>query len=151
MYPCIHCGEVSYRSLGTLSYCWAHFWRELIPRRRRQVLIDLCLPDDPQKIGHFVFDHWVTEDTTKEAWVKCSLCECRTVRDVWHSLGYPCGACVERFGAARRMILLPPPSVGGTAATLERWSSELRKAVESGDITTEEAFKAWASYESPDE
>jgi hypothetical protein len=123
----------------------------MIPRRRRQVLKNLCLPNDPEKIGHFVFDHWVTEEITKEAWVKCSLCESRTVRDAWHSLGYPCSACVDRFGASRLTILLPPPSVGGVAETLERWSRDLRNAVEAGDITNEEASKAWASYEFQDE
>ena len=122
----------------------------MIPRRRRVVLADIGIPDDAERIGHFVFVHWISE-TTREAWVECSVCKSRTACDPFHSLGYPCSVCVERYGAHKRAVLLPPAIVGDVAKSLDRWSKVLREAVEAGEITVEEASKAWSQYEYQDE
>jgi hypothetical protein len=122
----------------------------MIPRRRRLALSDVGIPDDPERIGHFVFDSWISE-TTREAWVECSVCKSRTACDPFHSLGYPCSFCVERYGAYKRAVLLPPAIVGDVAQSLDRWSKVLRQAVEAGEITVEEASKAWSQYEYEDE
>jgi polyhydroxyalkanoate synthesis regulator phasin len=47
--------------------------------------------------------------------------------------------------------LLPPAIVGDVAKSLDRWSKLLREAVEAGEITVEEASKAWSQYEYQDE
>jgi hypothetical protein len=150
VFPCRFCGDVSYRSLGTTAYCWSHFWREISPRRRRVSLRDLQIPDNEKAVGHFVFVEWI-DQTTKQAWVECSLCKSRTSANPWNSLGYPCSHCVTRYGASRRLVLLPPPITTSPATTLEEWALALREAVAAGDVTNEEAMKAWAESDFQDE
>jgi len=147
-YPCGTCGSSDYyRSIGTRAYCWEHFWREMIPRRRRFVLKDLGLPDNEAKIGHFIYVSRVEGEPLSFSWVKCSLCGGQSIHDPWHSLGYPCSACVEKAGAAKRLVLLPPPMLGSVAATLEQWAFALRQAIEAEEVTHEEAMNAWKKYE----
>lgn len=146
MYPCRFCGDISYRSIGTTAYCWSHYWREWIPRRRSRSLRVLNIPDNDQVIGHFVFVEW-QDQITREACVECSLCHARTVRDPFHALGLLCSFCVERYGAARRLVLLPPPITSDIVSMLEEWSSALREAVKAGDVTSEEASRVWGEWE----
>jgi len=146
VYPCRFCGDTSYRSIGTTAYCWSHYWREWIPRRRSRSLRVLNIPDNDQVIGHFVFVEW-QDQITREAFVECSLCHARTVRDPFHALGLLCSFCVERYGAARRLVLLPPPITSDIVSMLEEWSSALREAVKAGDVTSEEASRVWGEWE----
>jgi hypothetical protein len=118
----------------------------MIPRRRALALRDLNIPDDEKTVGHFVFVEW-QDQTTREAFVECSLCKSRTVRDPFHALGFPCSTCVERKGAARRLVLLPPPITSDIVSMLEQWSSALREAVKAGDVTSEEASRVWGEWE----
>ena len=118
----------------------------MIPRRRALALRDLNISDDEKTIGHFVFVEW-QDQITREAFVECSLCKSRTVRDPFHALGFPCSTCVERKGAARRLVLLPPPITSDIVSMLEEWSSALREAVKAGDVTSEEASRVWGEWE----
>jgi hypothetical protein len=118
----------------------------MIPRRRALALRDLNIPNDEKTIGHFVFVEW-QDKITREAFVECSLCKSRTVRDPFHALGFPCSTCVERKGAARRLVLLPPPITSDIVSMLEEWSSALREAVKAGDVTSEEASRVWGEWE----
>ena len=118
----------------------------MIPRRRALALRDLNIPDDEKAVGHFVFVEW-QDQITREAFVECSLCKSRTVRDPFHALGFPCSTCVERKGAARRLVLLPPPITSDIVSMLEAWSCALREAVKAGDVTSEEASRVWGEWE----
>ena len=118
----------------------------MIPRRRALALRVLNIPDNDKAVGHFVFVEW-QDQITREAFVECSLCKSRTVRDPFHALGLLCSFCVERYGAARRLVLLPPPITSDIVTMLEQWSCALREAVKAGDVTSEEASRVWGEYE----
>ena len=118
----------------------------MIPRRRSRSLRVLNIPDNDKVVGHFLFVEW-QDQITREAFVECSLCHARTVRDPFHALGLLCSFCVERYGAARRLVLLPPPITSDIVSMLEEWSGALREAVKTGDVSSEEASRVWGEYE----